>query len=242
MIGAALAAVVIVAFGWLLGVQPQLDAAATAGAQRQTVDQTNDRYRAVLEKLKSDHEKLPQLNAELATLAASVPADTDSSPFVKELNALAGSNGVTIQALTFSDAQSYKPVVPPAAPTPTSTPSSSATPSPSPSPTPTAVAAPATVTNPLVTSANFFASPVQMTVRGTLASALNFIEGAQKGERLFLVTSLSSTPTTTAGAAAGSVDATIGGFIYAITPASTAKAGSASGAAGGTPAQAAAEK
>lgn len=248
VIGAAFATVVIVALGWLLGVQPQFNAVTSATVQRVTVEQTNARYRAVLAKLKADHEQLPQLNAQLAALAASVPAETDSSPFVKELNELAAAHGVTIQALTFSDAQLYKPVVPPQAAATNSGAGSSGstatpTPTPTPAPSPTAVAAPAAVTNPLVTTSNFFASPVQVTVRGSLAAALDFVQGAQKGSRLFLVTTLSSTPTTVDGLPPGTVDATVGGFIYSIMPAGTVKTdGSTPGTTQGATSDASAKK
>jgi len=229
VIGSVLAMVVIAVLGWIVGVQPQLSTAATATAQRLTVEQTNARYAAVLAKLKSDHEKLPEFTGQLATLTASVPTDTDSSAFVKELNATAAAKGVVIRSLTFSDAVAYKPPVAPVAPA-ASTTSSTATPSPSPSPSPSSTpSAPVPVTNSLITATNFFASPVQVGVRGSLDQVLDFLEGAQKGQRLFLVTTLSSTPTTDQGAPAGSVDATIGGYIYSVEQASAATAQTGTG-------------
>jgi len=237
-IGAVLAMVVIAVLGWIVGVQPQLSAAATSAAQRATVDAANARYQAALNALEADHKKLPQLQQELATLTASIPSSTDSSSFVKELNEVAAAHGVTITALTFSDAIGYKPPAGAAVPASSAT-GSTATPSPTAAPSPSATpTAPAPVTNPLITSANFFASPVQVAVSGPLANVLDFLDGAQKGTRLFLVSSLSSTPSTTEGAPAGTVDATIGGYIYAVSPDRPASGGSSAATSAGSPAQA----
>jgi hypothetical protein len=234
VIGAVLAMVVIAVLGWIVGVQPQLTSAATSAAQTMTVDATNSRYQATLDKLKADHEKLPELQQQLAALTASVPASTDSSSFVKELNEIAAAHGVTITSLTFSDAVGYKPpVVAPAATSTGPAAASTATPSPVPSQASTPTA-PAPVTNPLVTSANFFASPAQVAVRGQLANVLDFLDGAQKGTRLFLVTTLSSTPSTLEGAPAGTVDATIGGYIYAVSPTAAAPAAASPATPGST--------
>ncbi|MFF9565293.1 hypothetical protein ACF1AJ_18240 [Leifsonia sp. NPDC014704] len=219
VIGSVLITVVVLVLGWIVGVQPQLAATATAAVQRAEVEQTNARYEAVLAKLKAEHEKLPELTAQLAALSASVPSGTESSGFVTELNRIAAATGVTIRSLTFSDAVTYKPPVPPAQPT--TAPGSTATPAPAPSPS-ASPTAPAPATDPLITSTNFFASPVQVGVRGSLAQVLEFLAGAQAGERLFLVTTLSSSPSTDEGVPEGTVDATIGGYIYAVTPAASA--------------------
>ncbi|WP_314148444.1 hypothetical protein [uncultured Leifsonia sp.] len=234
VIGAVLGMVVIVVLGWIVGVQPQLTSAAVSTAQRLTVDATNARYQAVLAALKADHEKLPQLQAQLSALKASVPPDAESSAFVKELNAIAAAHGVTITGLTFSDAVGYKPpATSPAAPAAAASGTSTSTPAPAPSPSSTPQA-PTPETNPLVTPSNFFASPVQVAVSGQLGNVLDFLQGAQKGTRLFLVTALSSNPSTTEGAPAGTVDATIGGYIYSVSTAQAQQTGGtppASGAA-----------
>jgi len=245
VIGSVLAMAVILVLGWIVGVQPQLATAASATIQRVTVEQTNARYGAVLAKLKAEHDKLPELRQQLAALTSSVPADAQSAGFVKELNGVAAEKSVIIRSLTFSDAVAYKPPVAPAAPVASA--DSTATPSPSPSPTPAPAApatpaAPPTMTNALITPTNFFASPVQVGVRGSLAQVLDFLEGAQKGQRLFLVTSLSSSPSTDEGVPPGTVDATIGGFIYSVTTASAAAQAAGDSALTGTTAEANASK
>jgi Tfp pilus assembly protein PilO len=228
VIGSVVAMAVILVLGWIVGVQPQLTAAASATLQRVNVVETNTRYQGVLAKLKAEHDKLPELQQQLASLTSSVPADAESAAFVKELNGIAAEKGVIIRSLTFSDAVAYKPPVA-AAPAPAasasgSTPAPTDTPAPAAPAAPVAPTAPAAVTNSLITPTNFVASPVQVGVRGSLAQVLDFLEGAQKGQRLFLVTSLSSTPSTDEGVPPGTVDATIGGYIYSVTSTSEAPA------------------
>ncbi|MFP3380300.1 hypothetical protein SB767_28695, partial [Bacillus sp. SIMBA_069] len=71
--------------------------------------------------------------------------------------------------------------------------------------------------NALITSQNFAAQPVTITVRGQYANILDFVNGLQKGSRLFLVTSFSTGPTTGTDAVPGSLDAKIAGYIYSLT-------------------------
>jgi hypothetical protein len=64
----------------------------------------------------------------------------------------------------------------------------------------------------LITPANFAAIPVTVDVLGTYANVLAFVKGAQTSDRLFLVTSLS----TTANADGSGVDGKLGGLIYVL--------------------------
>ena len=84
---------------------------------------------------------------------------------------------------------------------------------------------PTTQTNRNITSANFVVVPVQITVTGDYGRVLSFVNDVQMGQRLVLVSSLTTTgatnskgvkgsPSTTAGSQ--KVDSTIGGFIYVL--------------------------
>jgi hypothetical protein len=219
IIGASALMVVIVALGWIVAVQPQLDAASAADAQTSKVQSTNAQSAIALAKLQEDYKNLPALKGKLASLAASVPVDQSIPSFVDELNAIATANGLTITNSTVADAVAYKAVVPPAAPAATGT---SATPSPSatptPAPAPTASAPPITagvppVVSSLITAANFAAVPVTVTVTGPYANVLGFLHGTQTGKRLFLVTGFSSAPASNGPG----VDATVSGLIYVLT-------------------------
>ncbi|WP_345761934.1 hypothetical protein [Diaminobutyricibacter sp. McL0608] len=228
IIGAAIVIVAIVAVGWVVAVQPQLDAVAAADTQRQSVDQTNAASRAALVKLQADFKNIDQVKAKVADLSKSVPTEAAIPAFVDELNALAAANGVTVSGITVSDALAYKPVAPPVAAASTDT-SSSSTPTPSPSPSSTpAPAAPVAgvppVTSPLITPANFAAIPVTVDVLGPYANVLNFVKGAQSSGRLFLVTSLS----TTASSDGSGVDGKLGGLVYVLLQPATGTAATAS--------------
>jgi Tfp pilus assembly protein PilO len=172
----------------------------------------------LLERLKKDYKNLPALQSKLATLQTSVPSDQSIPSFVDELYAIAARNGLTITNWTAADAQAYKSVQPLAASLPSATPSPSAssTPAPSVAPTP-AVAGPTAglppVVSPLITPANFAAVPVTVSVNGSYANILEFLNGTQTGQRLFLVTAFSSAPSTSGPG----FDSTVSGLIYVLT-------------------------
>jgi len=223
MIGSVIVMVAVVALGWVVGVQPQLDQAAAAETQIAQVDQTNAANRAVLDRLEKDSTNLPALKKSLASLAASVPTQSANPAFMDELNGFAAANGVVISAWAIADGQPYVPPVAPAAPAAasgggaasTATPSPSATPTPA--PTSTAPAAPVAgmppVVSPLITKDNFTVVPVSFTVTGPYPNVVAFLHAAQTGERLFLVNSFSSGP-----AASGvGVDGKVSGFSYVLT-------------------------
>ncbi|TFC82243.1 hypothetical protein E3T23_04705 [Cryobacterium cheniae] len=232
MIGSALMMVLVVALGWVVGLQPQFAAIATANDQRVSVEQTNAGHRAALAKLKEDFKGLDGLNQELATLNKSVPSGTNAPDYVDQLDALANANQVTLKGLTIADAEAYTPValVAPVAPAPEA---GAPAPSPAPTATPTPTAAPGSppVTNAGITAANFASLSVQITVSGTYSNVLKFVNGLQTGPRLFLVTGLTTTSSTGSSAPVdatatpqpsaapgndGLVDGSISGLIYSI--------------------------
>jgi Tfp pilus assembly protein PilO len=225
LIGLVAVMVAVVAMGWLLGIQPQLSAASAADAQRATVQAQNAQNEAVLAKLKKDYSSIDELKKQLVSLRQSVPASADMSAFVTELDTLAGVHQVTVKSISVSDAMPYTaPAAPVAAP------SASASPSATPTPAPTAAApaapvaptAPPAVTNPKITAANFIAVPIQLSISGPYSNVLDFVNGLQMGPRLFLVTTFSTTSSSDTTAAAGSVDSSVGGFVYVVLDANAA--------------------
>ncbi|HEV7564864.1 MAG TPA: hypothetical protein VGO31_02770 [Microbacteriaceae bacterium] len=226
LIGLVAVMVVVVALGWLLGIQPQLAAAAAADQQRATVQAENAANEAVLAKLKKDYSSIDELKKQLVSLRQSVPASSEISAFVTELDTLAGAHQATVKTISVSDAEPYKP---PAvlAPAPTSAASPSASPTATPAPVaaaPVAPTAPAAVTNSKITAANFIAIPIQLSITGTYANVLDFVNGLQMGPRLFLVTAFSTTASTDPTAGAGAIDSTVGGFVYVVLDANAAAA------------------
>ncbi|MDQ1582797.1 MAG: hypothetical protein QOF36_851 [Microbacteriaceae bacterium] len=219
LIGLVAVMVAVVALGWLLGIQPQLAAAANADQQRATVQTQNAANETVLAKLKKDYGSIEELKQQLVSLRQSVPASADMSSFVTELDSLSAAHQITVKTITVSDAMPYTPPAAPV-PAPASTASPSATPTPAPTAAapaaPTAPPAPPAVTNSKITAANFIAIPVQLSLVGTYSNVLDFVNGLQMGPRLFLVTTFSTTASTDTTAGAGAVDATVGGYVYVV--------------------------
>jgi Tfp pilus assembly protein PilO len=196
--------------GWVLGVSPQLTAAASDDMQRLTVEAQNLEIQAVVTQLKSDEKDLPTFKATLDGLQRSIPRDANTSAFIDDINALATAAGVVVSGITVADAQAYMPplsvaptVTPePATDAPAADPAAPEADVPAPDPF-----VPAAVTNPLVTSENFVLVPVTVESKGAYDQLLNFVNGLQTGPRLFLVTTFSSAPN----------EDDIGGFTGIIT-------------------------
>ena len=206
--------VAVVVGGWFLGIQPQLSAANAAGESRTSEAARNATSERLLVTLKKDFEGIGELKDSNATLRRSVPSSAQLSTFVTELDALSSQNAVSVTTIAVSDAKAYTPpvitaaAVTGAAPSPTPSPSASAAPVVA---APVAPQAPPLVTNPKITAANFIAIPITLKISGQYANVLNFVKGLQAGERLFLVTNLS-----TKTVVAPTVDADITGLIYVL--------------------------
>ncbi len=200
--------IIIPVAGWFLVAQPQLAAAAYADQQRAETEMQIQLSSAIVQKLKEDSARLPELNDDLNTLRTSIPADVDSEGYIDGLDALARVSGVTITGLTVDQPSVYAPATPAVAPV---------VPDPSvegdAAETPAAPSDPAIVTSPLIDSSNFVAIPVTLELSGDWTPILKFVDGLQTSPRLFLVSSLETR------AVEGSdtlLTAKIGGYIYAI--------------------------
>lgn len=201
-VGAVFVMVVIVGGGWLLGVQPQLTTAANADRTRVSVEAQNSTNEALLVRLKRDYQGIDVLRQQLASLRVAIPADAQMSMFVNELNTLASTHKVTVKSITVNDAKPFAIA---------GTPGAGGQKAP---------------TNPKINPANFVVIPVQFSVTGTYAKVLDFVHDVQMGPRLFLVATLSSAASSNspgvvalkkaAVSSPGTVDATIGGFVYVL--------------------------
>ncbi|AMB57661.1 type 4a pilus biogenesis protein PilO [Microterricola viridarii] len=208
----------VLGLGFLLGVQPQLAAIGVANDERAAVEATNALAEGKLAALKKDFESIDELKAELATLVKSVPTGAQAPELVDQLDAMAKQFAVTLTAITVSDAQQYTPVaeVPAAAPPAEGAEGTdaAAVDQPAAATVPPVGAPP--VVNALITPGNFAVLQVQVTIKGSYAQVLDYVNGLQTGERLFLVTGLN---TTEPGESDGVVEATIEGLVYAaLTP------------------------
>jgi Tfp pilus assembly protein PilO len=107
--GATVVSLVILGFGWLVGVSPRLAEAARADADRQGVELINAGYEATLIELQALSVRLPELQAQLTDLSAQIPTDPELSPLLGQLNALAGAAGVTLVEVTASPPVLFPP-------------------------------------------------------------------------------------------------------------------------------------
>lgn len=208
--------VALVAAGWFLVAQPQLAAASTANTTLVGVESQSAATQAAIKQLISQQKDLPRLTTDLAALRLSIPSGADSSAYINGLDALAAASGVTITQLTLDNPVLYSSPAPaPAAPTTGATPS--------PTPSPTVAKAPVKTgwtppTDSRITGANFIAIPVSVTTTGNWATTLTFLKGLQTGQRLFLITGIS-----TELDASGVLKATAKGYIYVLLDPASAK-------------------
>ncbi|MFJ3384961.1 MULTISPECIES: hypothetical protein [unclassified Curtobacterium] len=228
MMIAVLAMVIVAAAGFFLGVQPQLAQAASNRAQQTTVEATNNTTAKELARLRDRAKTLPEMQSELTGLEASVPSTASMSRFYSEIDGIASTSGVTVSAITTSDALAYAP---PASSTATAAASDAAASGTTATPEPTASAsasaaptAPDVTTNPSITGSNFSVIPVSVSVDGSFEQALSFASGTRDGARLFLIDSISSSaPDGSADATAASTTTwTFSGYVYVLRTGSDA--------------------
>lgn len=247
----------VVAMGWLIGVSPKLDEASANKDELSMVEMQNTVHQANLARIKKEYEQLDSLKAQLASLRQQLPASDDLSTFIGELHALEQKSKVTITSITTGDGQPYVAAVGTAA----KGASTGATNTGAAAAGGTGAGASAAgaktdgssddktsdgkndakADDPgkgLVTQDNFVAIPIGLTLDGTRAQVMNFIDELQNGKRLFLVAGLTVTESKgSAGADAPAGDETayngsITGFVYVLldnavasAPADAAKPG-----------------
>jgi len=201
--GAALVVVLIVALGWVVGVEPRLSEARAADAERSTVVALNTSYEEVLVKLKALDEDLPALSSQLDTLRSALPADAQISTLLGQLNALAAESGVVLTAITagvpapFESAE-VAPEAPVAAEEGAGEESSAE---------PDAAAVAPAPAGPQ----NFVSVPISVTAAGAAPGVLDFVQRVQLGTRLFVVDGLTVIYEEDSGTV------TIEGLVYVLT-------------------------
>jgi len=223
LIVAVLTGVAVLVLGFLLGVQPQLAAGADARTQQESVDAQNDALRAATAELRAESERLPELRTELAAAEASVPAEAAMPTLLRQLDEMATGANVTVSGFTTADAVSYEVPASAAAPVADAGASTEGTDTSAEGSAPTADAtdgaaagAPPAVTDPLVTAATFSTIAVTVDVEGSYAQALEFVDRLQKGSRLFLVTTITSSEPEEGAVEGAGQTWTVGGLVYVM--------------------------
>ncbi|MDN4643475.1 hypothetical protein [Arthrobacter sp. PsM3] len=199
VIGAALAMVVVIFFGWTVGVQPQLAASVAAAEETKAVQASNASQADVLSVLKKDYANIGTLQAQRDQLRKAVPAGTDMSAFIDELHAVVVAHGVALGNFAVTEGQAY--VAPKAAGTGAAAPAGTTAPAPGAGTAPDGLVL----------------MPIQLAVTGQYGKVLDFVQGLQTGTRLVLVTTLTTAPSSTGAGAGRDFTAQIGGFAYVLS-------------------------
>lgn len=208
----------ILALGWFVGIDPQLQAKAATDELRESVEVQNDATQLVIGKLKGDFENIDELRTELTGLRSSIPATGDLPAFLTQLDDLAKASNTIVTSLNVSEAVEYTApataveVVPETEPGAEAAPEAEAAPDAAPAEE-AATDVPSVITDSRITSANFVVIPVTVTVEGDGAGARLFLDELQHGPRLFLATQITLEPK---DAVSGVFSATVGGYVYVL--------------------------
>jgi len=227
---AAVLSIGILALGWILGVAPQLEAAALARADRASVEAQNEVHRARIVELQAQFARIDETRAELAALQLQIPEGSDLPGFVDELTAIATAHNVKVTKYTAEEPLSplavQAAIAPPVAePAPTepapadgSAPADAAAVAPAPADNASAASSTTTNITAATTTENLFAIPVSLSLSGTDLDVRAMLADLEAGPRLFFVTSAKIVAQTDEGTDAGSEQGTseVRGFIYVV--------------------------
>ncbi len=202
--GAVLLMVVVVALGWVLGVEPRLTEARAADDDRAGVEALNVSYERTLVTLRELDENLPALKEQRDELRAALPTDAEVATLLGQLNELAAENSVALNSITAGVPAAFGLTETATAPTPAPVEGEEPV-----AGEPAAEVAPATAI-----PANFVSVPITVIAKGDAAQILEFVESVQYGTRLFFVDELKITFDGTGG------EVTIDGLVYVLADAS----------------------
>lgn len=111
VIGSVVVAILILALGWFLGVQPRLAEAGAAELERRSVAETNAGYEATLVELRELSANLPALQRDLDAIRVEIPEAPELSTLLGQLNEIAVAAGVSINEVTANTPQLVEPAL-----------------------------------------------------------------------------------------------------------------------------------
>ena len=199
---------VLIALGWILGIDPRLAEARSADDERVGVEELNATYEQKLVQLKQIDENLPALTAQLEQLNAALPSDAQVSTLLGQLNALAAESAVELTSITAGVPQRFGASDETTAAPPVATEGEAAAEQPPADATATDAAA--TDTPAASALQNFVSVPISVEFAGDPAALLAFVENVQYGTRLFLVEALQFTYD------GGGGQVKMDGFVYVL--------------------------
>jgi hypothetical protein len=192
IIGSVLIMVAIVFLGWLLGISPQLAERSANETNRQSVESQNQIYAAALASLKKDYDNIDEFRADLDELQKALPSGSGLSRFIGSLRDLEAASGVVLTNFGAGDPLPFvynaggTVVAPPAATDAGGTEATAAPPA----------APPVVESGTLVQTLSpdeFIVIQIGLSVQGTQAQVLDFVDALQHGARRFLVTEFAIT-------------------------------------------------
>lgn len=161
IIGSVLLMIIIAGASYFLGVQPQLDAAKKADADRENVEFQNGILEADLVSLKEEFTHLDEYKSDLADLQKEIPNAEQWDLFLREIDAHADDAGVRVMEYAATDGMAFVP---------------------------SEVIAP--TVDPSITGDKFITIPVTVTAQGERADLLKYVESLQLDTRLYLITDM----------------------------------------------------
>jgi Tfp pilus assembly protein PilO len=174
-IASGAAVVAVLAGGWFVGVQPQLDATATALTNEAAVTAQNKATEIKLAALSKVAAKQDVLEEEADVLNRSVPTILKPNRLIRRVNEVAAWNGVTVLSVAPGEAAAYA--------APASAAGATADTG--------GVPAPALAkTSPLITAGNFAVIPMSVVVTGERAALLQFAHDIANDQRTYTITGL----------------------------------------------------
>lgn len=109
-VGAFLAAIAIIAGGWLLAIWPQLQQAERVHLEAQEAMTTNARHQQELDELKAEFRDIEALRTEFSEKRVRVPSRIDTTWLGVEIEALAKQTGVRLFSVTFDEPALFQPI------------------------------------------------------------------------------------------------------------------------------------
>ena len=233
VVGAALLALLVVGGGWMLLIQPQLQAASDTRSEADQVEAQNLVQQDQVDALRVQFENISTFEARLAQMQEQIPTEDELIEFNQTIVDLSIQHGVLVTATTAAGGEPVIPVTPAPAPEAAPAPAddtvveaadSAAEATDEQTETTEGAGAPAP-TDPVVDAVEGLISiPVSVSVLGTAENARAFADSLQTTiPRLLLVEKLTSTALPEADAAEGKpatvlgdVELTISGYIFVL--------------------------
>jgi Tfp pilus assembly protein PilO len=188
-VGAAIAALVILAAGWFLLVKPQKSKASDLRTQTATQEQANQLLTTKIQALQAQQKQLPQQQQILEKFATKIPESASQPSLIRALTTTAKASGVDLASITPGAA----------------------------APVDAAAGGTATLGAAAPAAATLYSMPIALSVTGSYANLESFFSGLEQLPRAFLVSGFGLTPggtSNTGEVAANALTATITTAVF----------------------------